>query len=351
MEAWILDKNFEPVSIVDKFKSFLWTDRYNSYGEFELYVPATLEEIARFEIDYYLQIASSDRIMIIESRLVETDPDDGPILKVSGRSLESILKRRIAWGQVTISGNFQNGIKTILEDSIISPSNANRKIENFIFKESIDESITSLELEASYAEDYIYDIIRSNCEEFEIGFRVILNDSKQLEFSLYNGLDRSYFQTTNLAVVFSSKFDNLMNSSCLISKKNYKNVILVGGDGDWPSKTTVTVGEATGLDRREYYEDAGDIDSASSAYTEQLKSRGNEVLTENSQTLAFEGEADMNVMYKYGTDFSIGDIVQFEDDYGNEGRSRITEIVFSQDSSGEYTYPTFESLTKEGAEE
>ena len=52
-------------------------------------------------------------------------------------------------------------------------------------------------------------------------------------------------------------------------------------------------------------------------------------------------------MFVFGVDFFLGDVVQLSDRYGNEGRSRITEIVFSHDSEGEKTYPTFISVDEE----
>ena len=42
MEALILDKNWEVVAILDAFQSFIWTDRFLGYGDFEVYVPADM---------------------------------------------------------------------------------------------------------------------------------------------------------------------------------------------------------------------------------------------------------------------------------------------------------------------
>ena len=36
MNVWVLDENLEAIDIVEAFSSFIWTDRYNEYGDFEL---------------------------------------------------------------------------------------------------------------------------------------------------------------------------------------------------------------------------------------------------------------------------------------------------------------------------
>ena len=136
-------------------------------------------------------------MMIVEKIQITSDTEDGNHVTVTGRSLESILDRRIVWGQKLLSGNLQNGIKTLLNENVISPSDSNRKIPNFIFKESTDPAITKLKLEAQYTGDNLYDVIQKICEEQGIGFKITLNDEKQFVFELYAGSDRSYDQTEN----------------------------------------------------------------------------------------------------------------------------------------------------------
>ena len=91
----------------------------------------------------------------------------------------------------------------MLNENVISPSDSNRKISNFIFKESTDSAITKLKLEAQYTGDNLYDVIQKICEEQGIGFKITLNDKKQFVFELYAGFDRSYDQTENPYVIFS----------------------------------------------------------------------------------------------------------------------------------------------------
>lgn len=340
------------VSVVENFSSFVWTDRYYSAGDFELYVPPTIRVLTQYIPDYYIVRPDSEHVMIIDSVLLEED-DDGYSYKISGESLESILKRRILWTDTTLSGNFQDAIETLLNGSIISPSIADRKIDNFVFVKSEDEAITSLTIEeAEYSKnETIYDIIEKNCQEFEIGFKVMLTSDNKFAFTLYKGVDRSYDQTAVPYVIFSPAFDNLTSSSFLKSYTDYKNVALVTGtstDGEGESTDLSTVvGEASGLDRRETHIDAGDVQGNTSVLTK----KGNEELAALKKTEAFEGEANVFNMFVYGKDFFIGDMVQLEDAFGNTGKSIVSEMVFSSDGEGEKFYPTFIVPEEDGDEE
>ena len=54
MDALILDKNWEVVAILDAFQSFIWTDRFLGYGDFEVYVPADMPIGKESKQDYFL---------------------------------------------------------------------------------------------------------------------------------------------------------------------------------------------------------------------------------------------------------------------------------------------------------
>lgn len=180
MDILVLDENLEVIDIVETFNSFIWTDRYNEYGDFELRISIDDRSVKALRIDRYLQNRDSDHLMIIDTLEIDSDAEDGTYLVVTGKSLESILGRRIVWGLKILEGNLQNGIKSLLNENVISPSNLDRKINNFVFEESTDPLITELSIKAQYTGDNLYDVIHTICENQNLGFKVTLNDSKQL---------------------------------------------------------------------------------------------------------------------------------------------------------------------------
>ena len=352
MDLMILDTNKDPLCVLDVYNSFIWTDRYFSYGDFELHASVSEELLACLKQDYYIVNANSEHVMIIEKLLINSDIENGNTITVSGRSLESLLERRIIWNRTTLSGNLQNGIKKLLNENVISPSDSNRKIDNFIFEESTDSAITGLTIDGQYTGDNLYEAIASICQGNNVGFKISLNDSKQFVFKLYSGVDRSYDQTAYPYVVFSPNFENIVESNYMESKMALKNVTLIGGEGEGSARRYASVGTAVGLDRRELFTDARDIRAEDddgntipdSEYNKQLVQRGKEKLAENIAVVAFEGQADVESMFVYGVDFFMGDIVQIADDYGHETKSRMVELVSSESEEGVLTYPTFASV-------
>jgi hypothetical protein len=126
---------------------------------------------------------------------------------------------------------------------------------------------------------------------------------------------RSYDQTDVPYVIFSPKFENIINSSYIESKSSLKNVTLIGGEGEGASRKYTTVGNGSGLDRREIFTDARDVSSdvgngvvlTESEYTAQLKQRGKETLTKNTDVTSFEKVETRSVKIE---DVFNGDVFQ-----------------------------------------
>ena len=355
MDLYVMSTSFDILAVVDDYKSLIWTDRYDAAGDFELYLSAYSESLAYLKPDNYLISPNSDRIMIIESIDLSSDVDSGSSATITGRSLESILDRRIVWNQTRIQGNLQNGIQGLLNDAIISPTDPNRKISNFSFQASTDPAVTGLNADAQFTGDDLLGAISDLCSAASIGFRITMPTVGQFLFQLYAGANRSYTQNANPFVVFSNKFENLLNSSYLRNKTPHKTVVLVGGEGEGGDRKFAPVGRATeqtGMERREIFKDARDLSSNVNGtdipyhdYILMLMQRGYETLAEWTGVEMFEGEAASdNTMYVYGEDFYMGDIVQIANEYGLGSASRVTEYIISISSTERKMYPTFTAI-------
>ena len=353
MDINVLNQNFEWIAVIDTYESLLWTDRYNKPGEFEIYTPVTEKILSFISAGNYISINESDHLMIIEDITIESNVETGNHIKVVGRSLESILDRRIVWQQTTITGNLQNGIKQLISDNITNPSIADRTISNFIYEDSTDAKITALTMDNQYTGDNMLEIIQTLCDENDIGFKITLDDENRFVFKLYNGVDRSYRQETLPYVVFKPSFENIINSNYAEQNSVSKTITLVAGEGEGLSRVTRTIGSGTGLLRKELYTDARDIQKedgmSDETYYALLDKRGSEKLKENKVQKSFDGECETTRMYVYGRDFNMGDCVQVANEYGMESPTRVTEYIWNSSSSGTTSYPTFEALDYEEA--
>lgn len=354
MNISVMNTSFERIAIIDTYDSLIWSTRYNAYGDFELYLPAQNELFSIFIQGYYLTIKESETVMIIESLSLSTDAENGDMLIVKGRSLESLLTRRIIWPQTTLTGNVQNGIKKLINDNIGINANSNRQITNFVFNDSSDSVITSVgHLQAQFTGTELYEAIVALCEKNNWGFKVSLQN-KQFVFSLYVGRDLTSSQIANPRVIFSPNYDSLLDSSYNEDSSNYKNYVVIAGEGEGESRTNATYDpeSATGLDRRELYVDARDISSetsggnlSSSEYNELLIERGTEKLLDHLFVNHFEAEPIFGNQYEFGVDYKLGDLVELENGYGLSAQARVVETIISDDESGYKVYPSFELVS------
>lgn len=351
MELTLLSPNLVKLLVIDLEKSFIWTDRYNKYGDFELFFSTQSSIYQYINKKQYLAFSESDHMMIIETMLIDTNSTTGDIVKVSGRSLESLLYRRIIWGQTDITGTPHAIIKQILMESIINPSDTDRKINNFIFEDSTDSEILNMSsISLQLTGDYVYDVVTTICKAYGLGFKIYLDSLKRFVFKLYIGKDRSQAQNVNPYVIFSPEYDNIVSSEYITSDTNFKNVSLVAGEGEGSARKMIQCGSASGLERREMFTDARDISSetdngtlTTAQYNARLLERGNNDLAQNIEEEMFSGQAETTRTYVYNRDFFLGDYTQTSDAYNHAGRSRISEFIFASEENGLKMYPTFES--------
>lgn len=336
MDLYILDKSLTPIAVVDYYESLIWTKRFYTSGDFEIYIPASSEILNIMIQGNYITRLDDDRVMMIEKIQVQTDVEIGNYLLCSGRSVEALCKRRIVWKQTNINGYAETGIRRLVNENIISPTIANRKIENFIlgkaknFTEKIEIQITG---------DILEETISNICKSNGWGYKVTLNKNKKFVFELYKGNESG--------VVFSPEYDNLINSDYLNDMTTFANCALIAGEGEGTARITETIGNASGVDRYETFIDARDISSnngeiSKSEYKKLLLQRGEEKLKETQPLTSFEGEVAHDLTYVYKKDYDIGDVVNVVNEYGIKGTARIIEIIESDGTDGYKVIPTFD---------
>lgn len=336
MEVYVLNKELTRIDVVDKYQSLIWTVRYYTPGDFELYLPVNKTILSKLKLGNFLHRMDNDRIMMIEKIQIKTDVELGNFLIVTGRSAESILNRRIIWSQTNLKGNAEEAIRQLITENVISPQVPERKISNFKlgdlqgFTETITQQITG---------DKLGDVITEICKSNGWGWKITLDEDKNFVFNLFKGVDNN--------VTFSAEFDNLINSDYQYDSTNYANVALVAGEGEGTARRTFAVGIASGIDRRETYVDSRDVSSnegeiSDEDYNDLLSQQGIEALNELVATESFESEIEPNLTYIYKEDYDIGDIANVENEYGITAKSRIIEIIESKDVNGYKVIPTFE---------
>lgn len=387
MDALILNRKFETLCICDAFESFIWTERYRDVGEFELYLPVD-QKIMPYAVEQnYIWRKGTNRLMIIEDVLIETDAETGPHLTLTGRSLESLLERRVIAYRMIVTGSLQNGIRRILNANAIYPDDDERRIPGLRFIENEDPRIVKLGCDLNLLGESVLDVIKDLCETYDLGFKIEFNEEDEtFDFSLYYGEDRSYDQEDNPWVVFSPNYENLLTSQYYQSSRDLRTAAVIAGDANYERGQEVVDADGrpdlVGLDRREMFVDGSDIElpnptineesirerlerrgkteaeiqaaldkamdeaiaQTTAVYRNQLREKGLGELAKTYVTESFSGEIEAVRQYIYDKDFFLGDVVQVRDSYGREASSRISEVAMTHDISGESLIPTFTTL-------
>lgn len=352
MDIKILNKQLIPEAVIDTYMSIIWTDRYNMCGDFEVSVPANAYYLSVFHIGDYIICDKSEHVMIIEKIQIKSEPEAGDTMIISGRSVESILDRRIIWGQVNFHGNVEEVIFKMLNICLGGEASDERKIPIIAYKTANDTYISSLRVDLQCTGDGLYETISKITKSLNLGFKMVL-ENNTLVFSLYNGLDHSENQLVNPYIIFSPNFDNMLNSNFMEDVSPFKTAALIGGEGEGSERRYMEVkAPLDGINRREMFVDARDITSridgehslSLDEYNKLLTQRGLLKLVEKKVGMNFEGKIESSQLFVYGKDYKIGDIVQIENAYGYKTGARITEAVISYSGEGFFIYPTLQTI-------
>lgn len=340
------NNQFTKTAVIDSATSIIWVTRFNNAGQFELYLPASTELLNLFNNENIIITRNdSEIIMIVEVVKLNTNDENGDYLTITGRSIESIIGRRIVSRQTTLTGTVENGIRTLLTNNIISPSSSLRKIPFFTlgtlngWTETFEKQITGQNLLES-----ISDI----CVAYDYGFKLTFDQNNQnLIFDLYKGVDRSFNQSANTHVVFSPDFENLGNTEYTIDRTTFCNWVYVAGEGEGTARKIAQASNvsAGGLSVYEKWVDARNTSSndgeiSDTEYMAMLRQQAKEEIELSKITQTFSGEILNYNAYTYGVDYNLGDKVSIENEYGVTGNATITEITEVEDETGYKLVPT-----------
>ena len=319
--------------IIENQISLIWTRKYFETGDFELHTPLTDENIKLLQKGNILWKRGDDEAGVIEDIYIEESTSSNKII-AKGRFLDSYMDRKIIKGTFSFNGTVENAMRELYWLDPIP----------YVFLTEPNGFEEEVRFQATYKNLLSYE--QKLAKGAGLGFRFFPDfTQKRIYFEIYKGKDRTTSQFENNRVVFSEGYNNLNNTIYRANTQMYKNVAYVGGEGEGADRKIVVVGHVIGLERREMFVDAKDIDSeglTATEYEELLRRRGEEALANSIATSSVECDTGMDANFKYKVHYDLGDIVTIKKKkWGITENKRITEIREIYENGGRIIEPTF----------
>lgn len=334
MEIRIYNRKLYRVGQIENQTSLIWTRKFYEPGTFELHAPITDENLSLLANGNIIGKKGSKEAGVIED-IEKEESDIKNEITAKGRFLSSYMDRRLIKKTINFSGTIEAAMRQLYSACVEIPLVVLGDLNEFT--ETTDFQVTMKNL---------LTVEQKLSKAGAIGFRFRPDFvNRQIVFELYQGTDRTAAQHINNRVVFSEDYNNLNNAIYRYNDQNLKTFAIVGGEGEGDARVYYELGGGEGLDLREVFVDAKDINSegmTTAEYKAALLTRAQENLNEAIVSETLECETNPEINFTYKTDYDLGDIVTVKKKkWGLYMNQRITELQEVYEYGGMTVVPTF----------
>lgn len=313
--------------------------RFFKANDFELKLALTMDNLNALKVGNTVRI---NGVFYYINYVAVDDIADG-LLSVRGVSLFGLTNNRIVWENYSKQARPEFIARELITRHVIAPIVPDRQIKQITVGSDNVLSDRSIQFQNSYG--IVKEVVEKLCETYDFGFKEDALDPfvPVSNVVFYKGRDLSQ------SVEFTTDAENVLSESYESSDFDEKNVVLVAGEGEGTARTLLTVGSGVGIDRKELYVDARDLQSendgvvmSQTEYQQALASRGSSKLAEYRPILLLDGDINVqNQLYEYGVDYDLGDTVRRSSPlFGLTYNAQITEITEIYEN-GLQIVPTF----------
>lgn len=338
--------------------SIMWTERYRDAGEFELVDKLSSGLRETLPLGTLISHTHTLEVMIVENHEIDDNKSEDPIIKITGRSLESSLENRIIGSNIIRAGSlyFPYGLNPnttwtqamlLINDHINSTQYPDDVFGNISAVTDVVDIISYQEARVMRP-DNIYKAILDLLVIDDLGIKVnrknlwtAMNQTRT-NFIIHNGKDKSS------SVIFSWQSGDLDIADYLWTDKPSKTTAMVMG-----RYVNVAVDDnsgATKFGRKMVLVPADDIDGNLSAppsgaalnnIVAQMQTRGYQALQKQSRLTITRTDISDISKYHYRQDYNMGDIITLDGNFGQIAKMRVIEYVEIQDENGMTGHPSF----------
>lgn len=367
MELMTLDANNQPSKLIENWDSLIWTERFNTVSEFQLETGDISTFMTLLPEGTAVTLRDSNYTMLVETHNPVRPKNKPSKLIIKGRAYSSILDRRMALQSVGALTGQETWVVNVKTPSDVAYFAIVKVCVEGVC--SVADIFPAAKVQFPTPADYLtstgptkpftiergnlLDVVRNLLQTEaaadpsttpatpaveQHGMRSIRpsGTGTAISIEIYKGTDRS------ATIIFDATRDLLDDGEYLFSKVGSGNAAYGVASG---LAATMYEGasEPTGLARRVILVDASTSGIADPII---LRNEMSKALAQAKETAMFDGSINQDLSpYKYGVDYSLGDIVTVQGDYGLTTKARVTEYIRSENSAGFKAFPTLESIT------
>lgn len=354
MIIFTLNATHQPSNSIQEFASFVWVERYQSPGDFQLVVENNVSILTLLPLGSLISHTDTKEVMIIENHEIGRDSKKTLKVTISGRSFETFAEERPIAGcdtalfnlavppvknaDLTITAASEDVIlqllKSGLEPGTASASNA---ISNLLIRKVIrvlDTSMTHIVKRSD-----IYSRVLEYLRLSDSGIKIIRPNGAQttMDIVVHDGLDKS------ASVIFYASNEDLDDATYFRSIKGSKNYAQAATHQAVRLYRDRSLGvDVTGLERRILYIEDADILGTFPAptTTDAVASWAQFKLDEHIKIIIMEAKISKTAKPKFKIDYDIGDLVKVFGEFEIAQIMRVTEHILTVDEDGIRGYPS-----------
>lgn len=336
MEASIIirffNKDLDFIGEVDDFTSFIYERKWFTYSNFQLVVEEFDKDL--FKDGNYI-VVNNDPYRSGQITKVNVTDDT---VTIKGFGIGFWFTNRITFPP---AGNDTYAFNSYAEDifynvvyiNAINAEDPKRNFENLYINSSKGRG-EKIAFETRYK--VLSDELETIAKTSRLGWNIKFDyKNKRFVFESLVGIDRTVNQADVPPMIFSRRYDNVLELEYTKDVSEYKSCAIVAGQGEGANRDIVIVNDGlSGLDRKELFVDARDVEDGTN-----LADRGKSKLAENTIIESFEATIDTE---GYRVEWDLGDFVTIlDDEIGVVSDTQIVEVIETYEDGVLTIEPTF----------
>jgi len=362
-KLFTLDKSggsptYLPKKSLEKFDSFIWTERYQDPGDFKVTIYDDISAVNILPLESLVSHTDTFVVMMVENIEVIREKTGRLKVEISGRSAETFLECRATAGcdQALYDGSGDAIVETLTdtpENAIIylirsktgvtaTPSQV--QIPNTTSHVNVrvpDSSFTHV-----FERGSIYERVSDLMKISDCGLRLIRPNGAltSLDFQVHDGLDQTG------TVIFKATSGDLDEAHYFWSVQDWRQYVTISSHDasrSYKHRDLTAAGTTlSGFDRRVMYVEADDLEGpfSSPTLTDAVATRAQTELDAHQKVGLLQAKVSPKAKPKFKINYDVGDLVKVFGEFSDSQVMRVTEHILTVDKTGSNGYPSLRAI-------